>query len=821
MHALTLHGSWQVTQVGIEEAIPATVPGCIHTDLLAVGKIEDPFYRDNEDRLRWIGEAEWVYSRTFTLPSELLAQEKLILRCEGLDTLATVRVNGQVIGEADNMFRTWEFDLKSVAVEGENTIEVQFASPLPLIRERQAQRYLPNWGGPKEINGRAWVRKEPCNFGWDWGPVTVTCGIWRKLEIIGLSDARLTDVAIQQHHEDSQVTLDITVEAEVLADRPFEALVTITLDDDIVAMAGGPFCDGLASVSGPIPNPQLWWPNNLGKQPLYAVTVELLDGEQILDSQTKRLGLRTLRLDRHPDQWGQSFQFTINGVPFFAKGANWIPGDPFITRMTDERYADLLGSAADANMNMLRVWGGGIYEQDCFYDLCDELGICVWQDFMFACSTYPTFDEAFMANVKAEAEDNVRRIRHHACLALWVGNNELEQGLVGDEWTKSTMSWEDYDKLFEQLLPEVVQRLDSGRDYWPGSPHTPSDRKDFNNPNEGDAHLWSVWHGRKPFEWYRSCEHRFNSEFGFQSFPEPATVNGFTLPQDRNVSSYAMEHHQRSGIGNDAILQYMLSWFRLPQSFDMTLWLSQILQGMAMKYAVEHWRRAMPRGMGTLYWQLNDCWPVASWSSIDYFGNWKALQFMARHFNNPLLVSGVEDLQTGTVQLHVTSDLRTEAEGEAKWWLVRADGTPVAEGAVPVQIAPGMSVLVETLQLGEYVEQFGARDLILGMELVVGGAAVSSNLVTFARPKHIELQQPAFEVKVTEAEGGFMVTVEAARPALWMWLEVSGTEARFSDNFVHLFPGRCITIEVTPQKPTSLDEFSDRLRIRSLVDTYA
>ena len=822
METLNLGGAWQVTQAGAAAAIPAVVPGCIHTDLLAAGRIPDPFVRDNEDRLHWIGEAEWTYSRTFAVPAELLAHARVLLRCEGLDTLATVRVNGREVGCADNMFRVWEFDVKDALVAGENVIEVQFASPLPLIAARQAERPLPGWGGPKEIKGRAWVRKEPCNFGWDWGPVVVTCGIWRDIEIVGFSDARLSEIVVRQEHEEGEVALHVAVVAEVIGAAAPTARVSVSIGAVPVGRADVTLTNGSGEALIRIPDPQLWWPNNLGAQPLYNVAVQLLDGDRVIDACTKRIGLRTLRLDRHPDEWGESFQFAINGVPFFAKGANWIPADAFVTRMTPERYRDLLQSTADANMNMLRVWGGGIYEQNIFYDLCDELGICIWQDFMFACSTYPTFDAAFMANVRAEAEDNVRRLRHHACLALWVGNNELEQGLVGDEWTASTMSWADYDKLFEGLLPDVLRRLDPDRDYWPGSPHTPSNRQDFNNPNEGDAHLWSVWHGRQPFEWYRTCDHRFNSEFGFQSFPEPRTVAGFTNPGDRNVTSYIMEHHQRSGIGNDAILQYMLSWFRLPTSFDMILWLSQILQGMAMKYAVEHWRRAMPRGMGTLYWQLNDCWPVASWSSVDYFGHWKALQFMARQFNSPLLVSGVEDVARGTVELHVTSDLLVPATPELNWWLMRADGAPVAEGGKIVKAAPGTNTLVETLDLAAHIEQHGPRDLVLGMELCVNGAAVSSNLVTFARPKHLELADPQFEVSIAGAEGGAStVTLAAQRPALWTWLELPGRAARYTDNFVHVFPERPVTITVRPAELMSAGELRAALHVHSLVDTYA
>jgi len=551
--------------------------------------------------------------------------------------------------------------------------------------------------------------------------------------------------------------------------------------------------------------------------------VELMGPEgEGLDCVTKRVGLRTLRLDRHPDEWGESFQFVVNGVPFFAKGANWIPADAFATRVTRDRYEDLLKSAAEANMNMLRVWGGGVYEEDVFYDLCDVLGFCVWQDFMFACAQYPTFDEEFMRQVRAEAEDNVRRLRHHACLALWCGNNELEMGFVGEEYPERQMSWKDYGKLFDELLPEVVKALDPDRDYWPGSPHSPcGERSDFNNPRCGDAHLWSVWHGREPFEWYRTCEHRFNSEFGFQSFPEPKTTYGFTEPGDRNVTSYVMEHHQRSGSVNALIMHYMLDWFRLPTSFEMTLWLSQILQGMAMKYAVEHWRRAMPRGMGTLYWQLDDTWPVASWSSIDYHGRWKALQFMAKQFYAPVLVSGVEDREAGTVELHVTSDLGEAKALTLEWTLTDASGARLAGEELAVEAGPRQDMRVATVDLKRFVEEHGPRNLLVWLWLRDGGDVVSSNLVLFSRPKHLELGDPGIAWSVEgDGEGGFDVTLTSERPGLWVWLSLGEADARFSDNFFHLFPGETRTVTARPAAPMSREELESQLAVASLVDTY-
>ena len=819
-----LGGEWWLRQAAEEkEAIPARVPGCVHTDLLAAGKIDDPFYRGNEDRLQWISECDWIYARSFDTSSEILSHDRVLLRCEGLDTLATVTLNGERVGQGDNMFRTWEFRVKDVLKEAENELEITFASPVGYIRERNARRTLPEWGGSREPKGRAWLRKEPCNFGWDWGPVLVTSGIWRPISLLAFSAARLTDVKIRQRQDANSAVLTVTATAEVFAEAELTATFTIRFGEQIVAEQSIPLAAGKASARLTVEQPSLWWPNGMGEQPLYDVAVLLRDVDgNTIDEVSRRIGLRTLGLDRHPDQWGESFQFVVNGVPFFAKGANWIPADAFAARMTRERYDGLLRSATEANMNMLRVWGGGIYENDIFYDLCDELGICVWQDFMFACAAYPTFDEHFMRTVRFEAEDNVRRLRHHPCLALWCGNNELEMGLVGEDWSDTTMSWRDYGKLFDELLPAVVKELDPDRDYWPSSPHSPcGDRSDFNSPSCGDAHLWSVWHGRQPFEWYRTCEHRFNSEFGFQSFPEPKTVSGYTEPGDRNITSYVMEHHQRSDIGNNLIMQYMLEWFRLPTSFDMTLWLSQVLQGMAIKYAVEHWRRAAPRGMGTLYWQLNDTWPVASWSSIDYHGRWKALHYMARRFFAPVLVSGVEEVEAGKVYLHVTSDLSDPLAAELAWTLSDLQGGRIDADTISVDAGPRQSAQVASLDLKQHLEHHGARDLLLWLELREGDRPLSSNLVLFARPKRLDLPEPDIRTRVEETgEGHFAVTLEATKPALWAWLSLRDADARWSDNFVSLRPGKPTTVTLAPVDAMTREQIESALVVSSLVDTY-
>jgi beta-mannosidase len=664
--------------------------------------------------------------------------------------------------------------------------------------------------------------KSKCSFGWDWGIRTPTCGIWRDIGLAAYSVARLKDVRVSQEHFDNTVRLTTQIEVERFGHETLQAPVRLSRGASIVFEEVIPIKDESGSVAFDISEPELWWPNGMGDQPLYHVEVNLLsDTGNELDSWTRRIGLRTIKLDRHADEWGESFQFVVNGRSFFAKGANWIPADAYNNRVTPERYQDLIAGAASANMNMLRVWGGGIYEDEAFYDLCDEYGICVWQDFMFACSTYPTYDPDFLANIEREAEENIRRLRTHPSMALWCGNNELEQGLVGPEWNETSMSWQDYSRVFDDMLPRKVAELDGEIDYWPGSPHSPhGDRTDHRNPTCGDAHLWDVWHGLKPFEWYRECEHRFNSEFGFQSFPEPKTTRGYTDPVDRNVTSYVMEHHQRSRSGNSIIMHYMLDWFRLPSGFEETLWASQILQGLAIKYAVEHWRRSMPRGMGTLYWQLNDTWPVASWSSIDYHHRWKALHYMACHFFAPVLVSGVEDLESGTVAIHVTNDLTTPQDLTLKWYVTDAQGLELETGRKEIRTQPQADAMVHVLELESILKLTNERNLLIWLELFRGSGQVSDNLVTFSRPKHLELSMsPEVTADIDESgDGVYAVTLNCAKAALWVWIELLDSDFRSDRNFLHLRPGSAVTVSVTPSEPLELKSFTDQLKVRSLVD---
>lgn len=829
MKRLDLTGTtWKLSRLGTEETWSnATVPGCVHLDLLAHGAIPDPYYRDNEASLQWIGETDWSYERTFDVDAATLACTHQRLRCEGLDTLAELELNGQPLASVDNMYRTWEFDVAGRLLPRANRLRIVFRSPLPYVRQKQSEHYLMHRGSrvrPKSLDGGNWVRKEPCNFGWDWGPHLLTAGIWRPLAIIAWDHARVADFSVRQRHEAGRVALDLTVAAETNA-AGLQARWRVTGPDGTCIYESNTNFSGQESCASlTVDRPALWWPCGLGSQPLYTVSVELVHPSAgPLDSAARRIGLRQLDLVRERDQWGESFRFRCNGRDFFTKGANWIPADTFDARVSDALLRDLLEGAAAANMNMIRVWGGGLYERDSFYDICDELGLCVWQDFMFACAAYPAHDPAFMASVRAEATDNVRRLRHHACLTLWCGNNEIEQMpiVLGD--TPGGMPFPEYTALFDKLLPEILNELDPGRPYWPSSEHSPHGprfgKPASQDPRWGDAHLWAVWHGREPFEWYLGSFHRFCSEFGFQSFPEPKTVLTYTAPLDRNLSSWVMEQHQRSPSGNSSIVHYLIEWFRLPVGWENTVWLSQILQLLAIQTAVEHWRRNMPRCMGALYWQLNDCWPVASWSSIDSLGRWKALHYAARRFFAPVLISAVVDREKKSVGVFLTSDAEHEKAATIAVLLTDTAGKELRRESHPTQLPANGSAQRLTVDVAPELAQMSERRLLLWLEVADETGVLSRQLILFTRPKHLDIEPPALTWKAKPTAKGLTVEITAARPALWVQFNHPDSDLRWDDSFFHLNAGETRRIEGRlapgsgPCDPT-------RLSAQSLIDTW-
>jgi beta-mannosidase len=811
---MDLDGAWEVSAAKDSDWFPATVPGCVHTDLLAARRIPDPFYRDNEQRVQWVSDQTWTYRRAFEVSADFQKHEHVLLRCEGLDTLATIRVNGTEVGKTNNMFRTWEFDVRHLLKAGANSIEVRFESVLPLIRTQEQARPLPTWAYP----GAAYVRKMPCNFGWDWGPTLITCGIWRPISLLGFDTSRLDDVLIRQDHTQSgRVGLKVQIAARPPAAAGLAARVTVCDPDGRqgpVANCDLPNGQGAAELT--VAGPQLWWPAGMGAQPLYTVQVELLDRQgQVLDKTVKRIGLRTLLTVPQTEQ--APLQFAVNGVPFFAKGANWIPADSFSNRVTKDILRRYVQDAVAVNMNTLRFWGGGYYEDDALFDLCDELGVCVWMDFKFGCTTYPSFDPAFLENVRQEARDNLRRLRHHPSIAVWCGNNEIMFFRGQDEWTKDKMSAGDYYKLFRDTLGGEVQALAPQADYVTGSPDC------------GDVHFWDVWHGGKPFEAYRNI-HGFVSEFGFQSFPVPQTVQAFTAPEDReSVYSPVMKYHERSNrmymdvkedgrIGTDKIMNLVKMYFREPKDFASTLWLSQITQAYGIEYGAEGWRREMPKSMGCVYWQYNDTWPGSSWASVDYFGRWKALHYRARHFYSPVLVSGAATQDA--VALWVTSDRLQAGRGQLRWRVTDLAGKELQAGNQAVEVPARKSVCVRTLEMRTLVQQHGAANLLVWVALDIDGQPASDNLITFAKFKELNLVDPQVQADVAGDGQEFTVTLRARHPALWTWLDIAGADACYSDNFVHLAPDTPVRIVVRPTQPMSRAEFVRALQVRSLFDTY-
>lgn len=825
MQRYDLAGAWTLSGVDNPVRVPATVPGCVYTDLLSAGEIADPFHRLNEHALQWVGHGDWVYRRTFEADPQLLQRERILLRCQGLDTFATVKLNGRQVGQSDNMFRAWEFEVGPFLRSGENELEVRFDSAINGSLRKMDEDPIPHvWWDLPNAKGRAWVRKEQCQFGWDWGPMLVTAGIWRPIELVGFSRARLGDVLVTQDHSKpgrAVVRVDAAVDRTSAGATRLNAVLRIdgqAVTEGEVEGKGKRLALDLA-----VDKPKLWWPAGMGEQPLYNLELTLTDSAgSVLDTSEQRIGLRTLRLVREADEWGESFRFESNGVPFFAKGANWIPADAFLTRVTDEHRRDLLQSAVDANMNMMRVWGGGIYEDDAFFDACDELGLCVWQDFMFACSPYPTHDDHFMQNVEREAIDNLQRLRNHACLCLWCGNNELEWLNIADEPGDGKMSWAQYKPLFDRLLPKLCAKHAPQVDYWPCSPHkTIGPREDVDDERSGDNHVWGVWHKGEDFEWFRETKPRFSSEFGFQSFPEPATMLPCLDPDagDLNLTSEAVDQRQRSSAGTGQILHDMARWFRMPRGFEESLWLTQILQALCVQTGVEHWRRCMPQTMGALYWQLNDCWPGASWSSVDYHGRWKALHYATKRFFAPVMVSGVADAARKRITVSVVSDLDRTFKGRLRWVLTDLSGEVFDQGDKAFR-APARSVTEAlSVDLAKRKAVAGRRDTVLWQELEDDNGVVSHNATLLSRPKHMSLPDPQLKAAVKRRrDGSYRVAIKAQKTALWAWISHPACDLRCSDNFLHMRPGRKVELDMRPRTELAPEDFEQGLLVRSLYD---
>jgi len=820
MQVQSLNGNWQFRQVGTGDWLPATVPGGVHTDLMAAKRIPDPFVADNELKVRWVAEADWEYRTSFTVSPELRKQAQIWLVCDGLDTLATVTLNGHVLGHTENMFRQYRWDVKPhLSASGANDLLISFASPVRYCAEKMAVRNLP--GVSQAIPGGPYLRKAPCQFGWDWGPQLPPIGIWKDLRIEGYTAARLEDVHLRQIHEQKQVTVEARVVVQRLQDAPLTAEIRVTgPNGERFENSAAIQADGKALVHVQVANPQLWWPNGYGAQPLYQVEI-VLRGDSVIEQRRYQIGLRTLELRQAPDQWGKSFEFVVNGVSIFAKGSNWIPADSFPTRLTTDYFEMLIRAAAETHHNMLRVWGGGFYEDERFYDLCDKYGILVWQEFIFSCSIYPLDKPDFLENVHAEVVQNVHRLRHRASLALWCGNNEMEWGWSDWGWNRPDLQdmKAAYDLFFHHTLREWCNAEDPDHSYWPSSPSSDLNFDAPNGQRQGDAHYWDVWHGRKPFTAYRDQYPRFMSEFGFQALPPLATIRTYASEPDWNITSYIMEQHQKNAYGNALMVAQMLETFRLPKNFPSLVYLSLVLQAEGIRYGVEHWRRHMDRIAGTLYWQLNDCWPVASWSSLDYFGRWKALHYAAKRFYSPLMMS-IED-RPPVQKLHVTSDLPEAWEGTIRWSLETIQGKVLATGQEAVNAAPRASTPIRALDFADKVTEDNRRSLIFVAELWQGNQRLALQIATFVPTKHLILEEPVIAATVRSEGNQLVVDVTAQSLARFVEVSLEGADVVLNDNYFDVPAGRKVTVSCPMPTGWTLAQAAAALKTRSVFDSYA
>ena len=823
-----LPGPWRMRATGEPHWLPATVPGSVHTDLLAAGRIPDPFWRTNEREVQWVDKLDWEYCTDVQLDARVLAHEQIDLVFDGLDTYAEVALNGVPLLGADNMFRRWRVPLKAHLRSGANALRVLLKSPVQAgLARLAALGFNPpavvDWsevGGLGERKISMLTRKAPYHYGWDWGPRLVTSGIWRPVRVHAWSGLRIEAlrVAVDSLNDDEAT---LAIELQIVASAAGEAELTLTSPTDAhlsarsrVALRAG---EQRCTVRCHIRRPRLWWSNGLGEPFVYEFTAAVRFGPW-QERRCVKTGLRRIRVLQPPDAEGTGFQIELNGVPVFIKGANYIPCDSFPARVSHATRAHIVQSAAAAHMNMLRIWGGGIYEEDDFYDLCDAHGILVWQDFMFACAMYPG-DEAFLQNVRAEAIDNVKRLRNHPCLALWAGNNEIDvawrHDVPGGGWGwkeryaaehRETL-WQAYRAIFHDILPEVIATHDPGRFYWPSSPLAAWDgadaltHADLSAPRQsGDIHYWGVWWGKLPFSTYRTAIGRFMSEYGFQSFPALRTVRAFTEPQDRAVLSEVMQSHQRSAIGNETILEYMARDYPQPQSFPAFLYVSQVLQAEGVRTAMEAHRVRRPYCMGSLYWQINDCWPAASWSSIDVYGRWKALQYFARRAFAPVLLSAW--LEDDRILMHGVNDTLAAAQGTLTLRLIDFRGTVLRTHAQPVHLAANSSTRIGSYPASAWLAGTAADAVLLQCTVQCRDGMCAEQILYFRPVKELALPAAAIEIGVAVQPTCLALTVRCPVLVKTLCLETDAIDGHFSDNYFELLPGTSRTVHFTPTGQT-------------------
>ena len=831
-----LHEGWKFRQARLTNWYPATVPGVVHTDLLQNKIIEDPFFRLNERGLQWIDKEDWVYETCFTLAADMMRKENMELVFEGLDTYADVYLNDECILKADNMFRRWSIPVRQYIREENNILKVYFHSPVKIdVPKWDALPYQYPASNDQSENGglfnkkiSIFARKAGYHYGWDWGPRLVTSGIWRPVYIRAWSDLRINDVFIEQKEVGAGRAV-IAGHVELDADKDMNG-VLVTITDEVTGRVLGEWQADLkrgtnrVTVDFVLHKPKLWWSNGLGEPFLYRFRTDIIAGGELLDSKTERVGIRSSKVVHQPDKDGHTFYIELNGRPVFAKGANYIPSDNFLPRVTPENYKRTILDAAGVNMNMLRVWGGGIYENDVFYDLCDEYGIMIWQDFMFACSMYPA-EGALLDNIHQEAVDNVKRLRNHACIALWCGNNECQDAWLGWGWKceierqnkeYADKIWAQYRQQYHVTLPGVVREYAPGTFYWPSSPF--AFEGEMSGTTDGDRHYWSVWHGKAPISDYDSEKSRFFSEYGFQSFPEFESVKRYApYPEDWDIRSEVMMSHQRGGDhANGLIETYLLNEYKKPRDFRAFLYMNHVLQGDAIKTAIESHRRQMPYNMGTLFWQHNDCWPVASWASRDYYGRWKAQHYYVRKAYDDILISPV--VEGDDLKVYAVSDRLENTSGRLQLQVCQFDGTVVHHWGKSVGISGNDSRVCFSAPLAKLLEGANRGTVYVRVDYTDKSGRVYHNNYCLGKQKDMDYPKVDLQTEVRSIEGGYEVTVSADKFARAVCLSVADNESVYSDNYFDVQPKSSVQVQVRTR--LSAEAFNGSLRLTCLNNEF-
>lgn len=806
----TLNGKWRFRSADNDAFYPATVPGCNFTDLMAEGLISDPFDGLNERDCAFVGEKDWVYERDFTVTKDELSADGIRLCFDMLDTICDVFLNGALIGKGENCHLKYTFEVKELLREGENTLKVHFRSPVKYV-----EKIYKKEGAPMNSNGQngiVHIRKPQCHFGWDWGPVLPISGITKDVYLDFITAAEISKMEISQVHSENKVEIKAECLINALTDEKTNCTVVLTCPDGTKITEKG------EKVSFTVENPELWWTYELSgkeKQPLYTLTATLKKGNKVISVLEKKIGLRTIELDRSRDEYGSNFRFILNGVPVFVKGGNFIPADSLITRFGEKEMQTLLDAARFSNFNMIRVWGGGYYESDEFYNKCDEMGILLWQDFPFACQAYPFFKEDFLQNVKREIEYNVNRLKHHACLAIWCGNNEIEAMSGGWMHMRDYIKWTE--KFFYHILPDEVRKYDTVTPFIPGSPCGTDDGKGINADNVGDTHLWSVWHGMSNMREYRNRPTRFCSEFGFESLPDEKTIRTFAKKEDYALDSEVFRSHQKCNSGNDKMFYYIRSRFKLPSRFEDFIYLSQITQLECIKDATEFWRRNKGRCNGAIYWQFNDCWPVCSWASIDYYGNYKALQYGARHFNAPL--SLCFDDNERKVSAVLLNDLNERMDVILTCEIFDFENEKLIQSKKKkLTLEPLENKNVFTLYRKQLARHLDLKKTGLRISLECEGYEKTSKTYLFEPEKKLELPEAKIAMEKGIADGKITVKLKADKFARLVRVESSLSSLPFSDNFFDLLAGEEKTVTMKLDDAFSPEEQLKSITVMSLCD---